>query len=133
MSALRQPRRHLFRILGAGGTAALLTAWQTADGFPWAENAMDVQGRIAEMRRAMPLDMANGSILEDIHFDGNRLTMRLRVDDRLDLAGVRDGDRDDQCDVWRSALRNRELNTVEYRYTQTGATSSLFLDRTVCN
>lgn len=133
MSALRQPRRQLIRLLGLGGTAALLTAWQTSEGMSWMTDARDVQGRILDMRRNLPQDMANGSVLEDVQFDGSRLTLRLAVDDRLDLAAVRDGDRDDKCDAWRAALRKRELASVEYRYVQTGAMSSLFLDRSVCS
>ncbi|WP_156417782.1 hypothetical protein [Aureimonas sp. AU4] len=133
MSALRQPRRQLIRLLGLGGTAALLTAWQTSEGMSWMTDARDVPGRILDMRHNLPQDMANGSVLEDVQFDGNRLTLRLAVDDRLDLAAVRDGDRDDKCDAWRAALRKRELTSVEYRYVQTGAMSSLFLDRSVCS
>lgn len=133
MSAIRSPRRHTVRWMGLGGTAALLTAWQTSANGPWTSDAMDLPARVLEMRRNLPTNMANGSLLEDVRLEGKRLTLRLLVDERLSLAAVRDGDRSGKCNAWRRPLRSRDLNSVEYRYVQTGATSSVFIDRTVCN
>lgn len=133
MSALRHPRQFGILLLGLCGTAALAGAAQGSFRMPWSAAEPGFVDRLSQMRDALPIDMADGSALRDVVLGERRLVLRFDVDDRLDLAAIRDGDRDGKCAAWRQAFRDRELVSVEYRYVQTGAISSLFLDRTSCS
>lgn len=132
MRTSRFSPKSIVRLTALAGTAALLVALHPAARDVWVSSNSDVATHIGTLRSSLPAAQDDGSSLRDATLDGTRLTLHLAVDERLNLATIRESGRDAKCAAWRDALRSRELSVVEYRYRQTGATSSLFLDRTVC-
>jgi hypothetical protein len=111
---------------------ALYLVSDRIDAFAFAPTGGTVRDRIADMRSTLPADQSDGTVLEDVEFDGRRVTLAFTGDERIDIRMVRDADRDNRCKIWRKALRSREIASVEYRYRLQGSTTSMFLDRTVC-
>ncbi|WP_062211487.1 hypothetical protein [Aureimonas sp. AU12] len=111
---------------------ALYLVSDRIDAFAFAPTGGTVRDRIADMRSTLPADQSDGTVLEDVEFDGRRVTLAFTGDERIDIRMVRDADRDSRCKLWRKALRSREISSVEYRYRLQGSSTSMFLDRTVC-
>ncbi len=131
MQAFRNRRVHLAGLAGVTLTAsALLVRELDASGlYAPAGNAGTL---IADLRSSLPTPQADGSILEAVGFDGRKLSLEFVADERVDLHLLRDSERDQRCHLWRTSLRRGEVQEVEYRYRQSGATSSTHLNAAIC-
>ncbi len=131
MQVLRDRRIQMAGFAGVTLTVAALLAFEVQSRA--SAPSMGLSERLSEMQATMPADQPDGSVLEAVDFDGRHLTLNMLADERLDLRLLRDGNRSEKCDVWRSALRSGEVAEVEYRYRQDGSMSSIHLNRGVCN
>ncbi len=131
MHAFRDRKLQMAGFAGLSVVALYLVS-DRIDAFAFAPTGGTVRDRIADMRSTLPADQSDGTVLEDVEFDGRRVTLAFTGDERIDIRMVRDADRDSRCKLWRKALRSREISSVEYRYRLQGSSTSMFLDRTVC-
>ncbi len=131
MQAFRNRKLRLAGLAGVSLTAtALLVREIDARGFYGSSS--DATTLIADLRADLPSAQSDGSVLENVVFDGRKLSLEFVADERVDLQLLRDSGRDRRCALWRSALRRGDVQEVEYRYRQGGAASSTHLDATVC-
>jgi len=127
-------RDRRLQVVGFAGATfvSLYLASEQIDAFAFAPAQGRVGEKIAELRATLPADQSDGTVLEDVGFDGRRVTRTFLGDARLDMRMIRDSGRDERCKIWGRSLRTREIGSVEYRYRVEGSTSSVFIDRSVC-
>ena len=131
MQAFRDRKFHLAGVAGFGVTAAFLLA-ERVDAIPFVSKTTDIRHEIANLQSTLPADQEDGSVLEEVTFDGRVLTLQFSGDDRLGLQTWRESGQEGRCERWAKPLRKRQVAAVEYRYLAPGAVSSVFVDRTVC-
>ncbi len=131
MQAFRDRRMQIAGVAGLCGTAALLLS-DRIDVIPFARGATDIQHRISALQETLPADQGDGSLLEEVTFDGRVVTLQLLADARVGMDAWRNRKDATRCQMWKSALRSRQVSAVEYRYRVAGSVSSVFIDRGVC-
>lgn len=131
MQAFRDRKVQFAGLAGISLTAAFLVAHRM-DAIAPSDGPGDLASSLSQLRAHLPIAQVDGSVLENLSFDGQRVTLEFVADERIDLRLLRDGERERKCGEWRSALRSREATGIEYRYRQGGAASSIYLDRAVC-
>lgn len=132
MQAFRNRKVRLAGLAGMSLTASALLI-REIDARGLYGSSQNATALIADLRANLPTPQADGSVLENVVFDGRKLSLEYVADERVDLHLLRDSARDQRCHLWRSALRRGDVQAVEYRYRQGGAASSTHLDATVCN
>ncbi len=131
MQAFRDRKLHMVGAAGLCATAALLVSEQV-DIIPFARGATDIQHQISTLQETLPADQGDGSVLEEVTFDGRVVTLQLVADARVGMDAWRNRDEAGRCQMWKKALRSRQVASIEYRYRVAGSMSSVFIDRAVC-
>ncbi|WP_148640012.1 hypothetical protein [Aureimonas sp. AU20] len=119
---------------GAAGlcaTAAFLL-YDRIDIIPFARGATDIRHEISSLQETLPAEQGDGSVLEEVTFDGRVVTLQFVADERVGMDAWRTRDESRRCQMWKKALRARQVTSVEYRYRAAGSVSSVFIDRAVC-
>ncbi len=132
MQAFRDRRMHVAGIAGLGVTAALLLS-ERGDIIPFARGSTDIGREISVLQETLPAEQADGSVLEEVTFDGRVVTLHFVGDDRLGSSVWRESGETERCSRWKRALRSRQVASVEYRYRVAGSVSSIFVDRAICS
>ncbi len=132
MLTFRNRRMHIAGLAGLGITGALLLS-DRVDFVSFARGATDVRNDISTLQSTLPAQQGDGSILEEVTFDGRLVTLQFVADERIALNVWRRGDEKARCGMWKKALRSRQVASVEYRYRVGGSISSVFIDRAVCS
>ena len=131
MQAFRDRRMHIAGAAGLGVTAALLLS-DRVDMVSFARGATDIRHEISQLQSTLPAEQGDGSVLEEVTFDGRLVTLQFVADERIELDVWRRGNEKARCGMWKKALRSRQVASVEYRYRVAGSLSSVFIDRAVC-
>ncbi|WP_182084648.1 hypothetical protein [Aureimonas sp. ME7] len=131
MQALRRRKLQIAGLAGISLTATALLV-RELDASAMAGDSRNVDSILNDMRAALPEAQSDGSILENIDFDGRRVRLEFVADERVNLRLLRDGQRAERCGVWYGPLRRQEVQEIEYQYRQDGATSSTHLNAAVC-
>jgi len=131
MQAFRDRRMHIAGAAGLGVTAALLLS-DRVDMVSFARGATDIRQEISQLQSTLPAEQGDGSVLEEVTFDGRLVTLQFVADERIELDVWRRGNEKARCGMWKKALRSRQVASVEYRYRVAGSLSSVFIDRAVC-